>query len=344
MNNETNKDAEAFERWLLNWLLPEEVSESTERGEEENFDPSIDTNNLSMELDLDSIDPLELEDDEFLRDYNEQLAGEERPMLVENRVQTLLKKRLKTEIEQKLPMFPWEEEIQDYQTDYPDLEFTKWVPPAHTWTAHKQNLRWGRLSIPTTENVFAQLLDSCQNLLLSQMQDGAKMVMAVDGLFPGQSKLLNDMSNQVLLGARRDNLDPSLIPSNYEDANSYQQMLLSLLAAKDIINSLTIPCKANEPTAPRHWETALGTITLQAEYRASETGSDSCLRIKATMPAAGKLQLKGNEKVVGQQRTEKGVLEVQLLNPQPGQTYELNVGFNDCFVKPLRFAVLIEQN
>ncbi|NEP42011.1 MAG: hypothetical protein F6K35_23420, partial [Okeania sp. SIO2H7] len=189
MNNETNqdKDAEAFERWFLNWLLPEEFSESEKRGEEKNFDPPIDANNLSMELDLDSIDPLELEDIDFLCDENEQLALGEKSMK-ENRFESLLKDRLKTEIERKLPLFPWEEEIDDYQADYPDVQFPRLVPPKHTWTAQMHNLRWGQFSIPTTENVFAQLLDSCQNLVLSQMQDGAKMVRAVDGLFPGQSQ------------------------------------------------------------------------------------------------------------------------------------------------------------
>jgi hypothetical protein len=345
MNNETNKDAEAFEHWFLNWLLPEEFSESTKGGEEENFDPPNDINNLSMELELDSIDPLELEDIELFCENNELLALGERPML-ENRVQTLLKERfkMKFENERKLPLFPWEDKIEDYQAEYPDVEFPRWVPTKHTWTAQMHNLRWGRLSIPTTENVFAQLLDSCQNLVLSQMQDGAKMVMAVDGLFPGKSKLLNDMSNQVLLGARRDSLDPSLIPHNYEDANSYQQMLLSLLAAKDIINSLTITCRPNQATLPHRWETAMGTMTLEAEYEVSENDSHRCLRVKATMPAAGKLQLKGTETVVSQERTEKGVLEVQLLNPQPNQTYELNVGFHNCSVKPLRFAVCVKQN
>jgi len=343
MNNETNKDAEAFEPWFLNWLLPEEFSESTNRGEDENFDPPIDTNNLSMELELDSIDPLELEEIDFFCEENELLALGEIPM-IENRVQTLLKERLKAEIERKLPLFPWEEKIEDYQAEYPDVKFPRWVPSKHTWTAQMQNLKWGQLPIPTTENIFAQLLDSCQNLVLSGLQDGAKMVMAVDALFPGQSHLLNDMSNRVLLGATRDSLDPNLIPKNYEEANSYQQMLLSLLAAKDIINSLTISCMPNELTVPRQWETAMGTMILEAEYLVPDTELDRSLKIRAIMPAAGKLQLKGTETAVSQQRTEKGVLEVQLLNPQPDQTYELNVGFQNCSVKPLRFAVCIKQN
>ena len=342
MNNETNKDAEAFERWFLNWLLPEEFSESTNRGEDENFDPPIDTNNLSMELELDSIDPLELEDIDFLCEENELLALGEIPM-IENRVQTLLKERFKMnmENEDKLPFYPWESEK---IPEYPEVKLPRLVPSKHTWTAQRQNLRWGRLFIPITENVFAQLLDSCQNLVLSGLQEGAKMVKAVEDLFPGQSQLLNDMSNRVLLGATRDGLDPNLIPKNYEEANSKQQMLLSLLAAKDIINSLTINCRPNELTVPRRWETAMGTMILEAEYRVPENESDRSLRIKARMPAAGKLQLKGAETVVSQQRTVKGVLEVQLLNPQPDQTYELNVGFQNSSVKPLRFAVCVKQS
>lgn len=341
MNNETNKDAEAFELWFLNWLLPEEFSESTNRGEDENLDPPIETNNLSMELELDSIDPLELEEIDFLCEENELLALGEIPM-EELHFQSLLKERFKMnmENEHQLPLFPWESEK---IPEYPEVKLPRLVPTKHTWTAQMQNLKWGKLSIPTTENVFAQLLDSCQNLVLSGLQDGAKMVMAVDALFPGQSQLLNDMSNRVLLGATRDSLDPNLIPKNYEEAHSYQQMLLSLLAAKDIINSLTISCRPNQAEMPRRWETAMGTMILEAEYRVPETESDRCLRIKAIMPAAGKLQLKGTETVVSQQRTEKGVLEVQLLNPQPDQTYELNVGFQNCSVKPLRFAVCLKQ-
>lgn len=373
MNNEANKHATDFECWFFEWLFPQEIDELKEAGDEENLNPAGEENNSMVKYaEWDSQDPLESEDIDFLfselispslmENQSEEeeselppgafsASGGEREKrralgeipIVENRVQTLLKERLKAEIEGKPLLFPWEREIENYQPDYPDVEVSESVPPIHVWTAQMQNLRWGKLSIPTTENVFAQLLDSCQNLVLSDLQEGAKMVRAVDGLFPGQSQRLNDLSRQVLLGVRRDSLAPSMLPSSYEDANSYQQMLLSLLAARDIINSLTLTCSPNQPSIRHQWETAMGTVNIEAEYLISEADSNDCLRIKAQMPGAGILQLKDNDAVVAEGYcTDGGVLEIKSLNLRSDRIYELNIGFDNCHQKPLRFAVCLK--
>ena len=111
---------------------------------------------------------------------------------VYNRFESLLQKRLKSEIEAKPPLFPWEKS--GYDTEYPDVEAQDWVSPIHLWTSQMKNIRWRNLSIPLTDSIFAQLLHSCQEIVQSNSLPGSRLVKAVDNLFPGQSQSLNNLA------------------------------------------------------------------------------------------------------------------------------------------------------
>jgi hypothetical protein len=345
MNNETNRDAEAFERHFLNWMLEAPANALSE--DEENFTgpfPSQEwgdtgENSEREYWEWDEPDPFEYQVGVHSNEPAPPLTMGE-ITTVQDRFQTLLKERLRASIESNPPLFPWETEIQSYDHDYPDDVATQWVPPLHLWTPQLQNIRWGRLPIPIAQGVFAQLLEPCQNLVMSSLREGSKLVRAVDSLFPGQSQELNELAGLVLRGAVRGELDIADFP-NYEAATVDQQMVLSLMAAREIIESLTLNCSANQPPVSREWLTALGSLTLEAQYQSrSDTEQQMpSLRVECQFPGGGSLELKGENAEATAQRPNSGHLSVELFDPQPDKTYALEVRFQNFDTRPLMFAI-----
>lgn len=345
MNNETNRDAEAFEHHFLNWMLEAPANALSE--DEENFTgpfPSQEwgdtgENSEREYWEWDEPDPY---------DYQVGVhSNEPAPPLtmgeittVQDRFQTLLKERLRASIESNPPLFPWETEIQSYDQDYPDDVAPQWVPPLHLWTPQLQNIRWGRLPIPIAQGVFAQLLEPCQNLVMSSLREGSKLVQAVDSLFPGQSQELNELAGLVLRGAVRGELDIENFP-NYETARTDQKMVLSLMAAREILESLTLNCPVNQPPVSREWLTALGSLTLEAQYQSRSDTEQlmPSLRVECQFPGGGSLELKGENTEATAQRPNSGHLSVELFDPQPDKTYALEVRFQNFDARPLMFAI-----
>jgi hypothetical protein len=350
MNNETNRDAEDFERHFLDWILQKPANTSIEN-EQNPSNPLLSSewehtaDNSGVEYwEWDEPYPIDTEEGLHSNAVAQPLTLGEIPT-VQDRFQTLLKDRLRAEIESNPPLFPWETEIQSYDHDYPDDVAQQWVPPLHLWTPQLQNLRWGRLPIPIAQGVFAQLLEPCQELVMSSLREGAKLVRAVDGLFPGQSQELNEFAGLVLRGAMRGDslqgvLDLEDLP-NYEIATPDQQMVLSLMAAREIIDSLTLNCPVNQPPVSREWLTGLGSLTLEAQYLSNGDREQPIpsLRVECQFPGGGSLELKGGDAEATAQRPNSGHLSVELFDPQPDKTYALEVRFQNFDARPLLFAI-----
>lgn len=349
MNNETNRDAEAFERHFLNWILEtpanalsEDVENLTEPFLSQEWDDT-EENSEREYGEWDEPDPFEYQVGVHSNEPAPPLTMGEIPT-VQDRFQTLLKERLRASIESNPPLFPWEIEMKSYDHDYPDDVATQWVPPLHLWTPQLQNIRWGRLPIPIAQGVFAQLLEPCQNLVMLSLLEGKKLVQAVDSLFPGNSQELNELAGLVLRGAGAVRgvgvLDIENFP-NYEAATADQQMVLSLMAAREIIESLTLNCSANQPPVSREWLTALGSLTLEAQYQSKSDTEQSIpsLRVECLFPGGGSLELKGENAEATAQRPNSGHLSVELFDPQPDKTYALEVRFQNFDSRPLMFAI-----
>ena len=344
MNNETNRDAEAFDRHFLNWISEAPANALSE--DEENFTgpfPSqewgdTEENSEREYWEWDEPDPYDYQVGVHNEPAQPLTIGE--ITTVQDRFQTLLKERLKASIESNPPLFPWETEMQSYDHDYPDDVAPQWVPPLHLWTPQMQNIRWGRLPIPIAQGVFAQLLEPCQNLVMSSLREGSKLVRAVDSLFPGQSQELNELAGLVLTSAVRGDLDIKDFP-NYEAATADQQMVLSLMAAREIIDALTLNCPANQPPVSREWLTALGSLTLEAKYQSRSDTEQlmPSLRVECQFPGGGSLELKGENAEATAQRPNSGHLSVELFDPQPDKTYALEVRFQNFDARPLMFAI-----
>jgi len=339
MNNKSNRDEDAIEGQFLNWLLqkPKAIA-SSEDGDNLNLPTDLEDINGVEYLEWDEPDPLDDEEIDFLYPGSQALTLGEIPT-VQDRFQTLLKERLKAEILRNPPLFPWETQVQDHEYNYPDGAADEWVPSLHLWTAQLQNLRWGKFPIPLTEKVFAQLLEPCQEIVQSGLREGAKMVQAVEkSLFPQQYEALNDLTRLVLLGSVRCFSDVDELP-RYEDATAEQQMVLSLLAAREIMGSLTLNCPLNQPPIERQWLTGAGLLTLVGEYQSVDQQSKASVRVECELPAGGSVELKAGEAGAIAQRPNSGYLSVELFELQVNKTYPLTVRFQNLDQKPLKFAI-----
>lgn len=333
MNNGTNRDRQSDDQQLLNWLLQEPNltncspdQEKLRRKDSMNHPTWV---NDSQEYEL---DPLDSEDLDLTTLRDQPFALGEKPV-VNNRFETLLKDRLKAEIQRNPPLFPWETELKEY-CSYADEFIPSEVPSVNVWMAQKQNLRW---SIPIPESVFAQLLDPCQAVLQSSLREGEKLVKAVEALFPGQSEPLNQLASLVVRGAVRNG---TFLQPQYETAAPEQKMALALLAAQEIIRALTIHSRLNHEPVQQQWLTLFGLFTLEIEYSQRQYGSS--LKILAQLPQGGRLLLMGEDAETSAQRSDSGYLKLEWIDPTPNQLYRLNVLLHDHHQNPLSFAICPE--
>ncbi len=253
---------------------------------------------------------------------------------VQDRFHTLLKNRLQIEIQNKPPLFPWEKEISDYGSDTANEVKHPIFSAASLWMAQLRNLS---LPVPLPELVLLELLEQCQSVLLSPLREGAKLVKAVDSLFPGQSRLLNDVAGYIMVSPARSTAVSlqqlatqagAELPSQYDEAIETQQMALSLLAAREIISSLTLSVSPKQPTIERQWLTDQGILTLKVEHQfGQETGR---LQIKADLPCGGSLQFQGEQWQALADREDAGSLSVELRELSLNRTYPLEVRLGEA--------------
>ncbi|NER19202.1 MAG: pentapeptide repeat-containing protein [Symploca sp. SIO1C2] len=207
-----------------------------------------------------------------------------------------------------------------------------------TWLTHLRQILQP-LSLP--DQILAQLLDSCQEAAQSSLLVGAKLLYAVEGLFPNQSKTLNQLAQRVILGyPRSSKVDPQAeaqCPPSYHTATSTQKMVLSLSAAQQIIEALTLEVSPQQPRVEQEWLTTAGWLTLQIEYLTHQQPPK--LQIQGNLPCGGSLQLQGGEDTKVVQSSEPGSLSIEWLNPYPKQKYTLAVYFRSLEQKPLVFTI-----
>lgn len=243
--------------------------------------------------------------------------------------EALLKRRLKQEIAQRPPLFPWEKGLQDY----PDA-----VSPnaALTWLEHLRNLE-----IPTEipDDVLTNLLNQCQRVAQITQQTGRRLVDAVDSLFPNQTQVLESMAGLVLRPTTRSVADP-LVDIDYDSASPRQQVILSMMAAQKIFEALSINVSPTQPTVQRHWLTAEGEVTVQVTY---QPGTPSHLEVRAYLPGAGRLGVGPHPALLHSERDTPGEVVVYLNQPQWDSLYTLTVTLTDQGADPLQFVVTLSE-
>ncbi len=344
------RDKEAFQKSLLQWLLQEPITKASLPTEDSSSEPSGTISEVNH-LGFAQLDPLDMEglidlDQSQLppQDFGETHNLGEIPA-VQERFCAIIKRRLQTEIQHHPPLFPWETEILDYEPELSDAS-AKTMVPDRLWL---NQLRQLKLPVPVPETVLTQLLERCQSVVQSSLLEGAKLVRVVECLFPNQLVDLNHFANLVLraestayrepreLGKIAFLESPTDFPHTYEAALPVQQMVLSLLAAREILGSLTLKVCRSQPRVERQWLTEVGLLTLVVEYQ--ETKHFTSLQVQGYLPCAGRLQMTGNQAQAIANRTSMGYLRVELFDLLPNQPYPLEVSFQSGEQKPLVFSV-----
>ncbi|GAX37084.1 hypothetical protein NIES3585_31240 [Nodularia sp. NIES-3585] len=254
---------------------------------------------------------------------------------VQERFQAVLKRRLQIEVENQPPLFPWESQI----VEYPEFvaERSLALSPNWGWIAQQSKLN---LPIPLPEKVFQELLAKCQGLITSSLPLGAKLVQVVEGFFPNESQTINDLAGLVLRSTYRSvNTADTMaeIQDDYSDLQPRQQMALSLLAAKQLLDNLTLPVSSANPVVERQWLTSAGTLTLRVEYQYQDQLTQ--LSVNCKLPAPGILKLQGNGNQAVAKSATPGHLSVELYCDQPSPTYTLEVDFPELDQQPLLFVI-----
>lgn len=329
MNNESEA-IEQFLQWLLKGSRPaglapsgRNASHGTERDELAAGNPALSDFDL-----LDSeVFGLELDQSESASFLFEEALFQSGDTTVQDRFHTVIKRRLRAEIERNPPRFPWETGAYRYDD----------VPEASLWTAQLQQLN---LPIALPEPVLARLFEQCQAAAQSTLREGAKLVQAVEALFPNETQVLNQLAAIVMASPARGIASPlrgaaptPAYPSDYEVASPTQQMTLSLLAARTILESLSLTVSSDAPGS-RQWLTTVGAVVLEASYDAATQR----LHLTAQLPIAGSLRLHGTQAQTSAQRDSAGLVSVTLANPDD-QPYQLEVALTDA--EPLHFAVRV---
>ncbi len=362
MNSDMDNNSDTLYSRLIAWLLQESAPAASPSAERQASSPVPQDEPRAADFELDRLDPLDLEDlnidiapsntGDAAQNRTRADSGnipvrediepsvETRPYnfgempTVQNRFQAILKRRLQVEIERHPPLFPWETEFSDYEPDSADVVADRWVPPVRLWMPQLSNLS---LPVAMPENVLAQLLDACCEAVYSRRQLGAKLVNAVESLFPDQFQSLNQLAGMVLLYPTRSGERLQSFPGSYEAAATEQKMTLALLAAKEIISALTVPISPTQTPVERQWETAAGLVTVQAEYLMQDGVPK--LRVSGRLPRGGSLTLRTPQASAVSQRTYPGYLSVESYDLQPNQSYPLEIRFHDSEQTPLIFTV-----
>ncbi len=252
---------------------------------------------------------------------------------VQNHLQTVLKRRLQTEIDQRPPLFPWESDLQEYPVDISASVPVPWLTQLRS------------LQLPTAlpEDILSGLLSRCQDLVAESLQPGIQLIKAVESLFPDQPQAMDQIAGLVLANAtvrKSSNQQEEMkvleaaFPEGYEGANPQQQVTLAMLAAKDILDTLTITLTSQAPTVQREWSTTEGTIQLSARF---QPGTPNHIGLTVKLPQAGQLSLPSAGQTVTQNRP--GTLNLSVPAPEAGAAYPLEIHLGDREWMPLTFSI-----
>ena len=257
--------------------------------------------------------------------------------VVQERFQALIKERLASEIAKNPPLFPWESEVQDYADD-PNAAIAP-SPAGWGWLQQTKHLK---LPVPANfpEAVLATLLQRCQEVVQTSIQDGAKLVRVVETLFPGQAEALNYLAGNVIMAEVRSPGEASTDPPiDYAAVTPDQQMVLSLFVTRELIHQLVLPISPTAPVLERQWLTDSGSLSLYVELGQAPVPH---VRIHANLPTAGTLTLRHGDLQTVAHRNNPGRLGMELPDPSPNTIYSIEVQLAGID-RPLTFALRVHE-
>ncbi|HIK45934.1 MAG TPA: hypothetical protein IGR64_13790 [Leptolyngbyaceae cyanobacterium M65_K2018_010] len=247
---------------------------------------------------------------------------------VQTHFEALLKRRLKQEIANHPPLFPWEKALQEYpDTLKPD------AGAASVWLDHLQSLPVpGQLP----EAVLSELLYQCQQVAEQTTQLGRRLVSAVESLFPDQAETLDYIAGLVARPAYRSAQTQTLAELDYASAAPQQQIALAMLAAQGIFDALSLRVSPANPEVSRTWVTGLGPVIVTATYL-----PDQILQVRVNLPTAGAISFLGEGHTTGANRSTPGDLMLRVEATPASSAARLEV-LLDQAETPLGFQVWVE--
>lgn len=291
--------------------------------------------------------------------------------VISERSQTILKSRLRTEIEHHPPLFPWETEIMDYEPESIDFPEGHLVPSKFNEKSPKNPISFWAHQLPymnsingMPQDLLVQLLEKCTQAVKSNLREWAKLVDVVEKtLFPGRYWELNQIANRLSIAQQHRSslaLDSSVNQKNgelngavsYELATPNQQMLMSLLAAREIMGSLTLELSSTHPRVERQWLTAVGLLTLEISYDPPMKNVGSVVKVAATLPCGGSVSLSNGQGQTKSERSNSGKLSIELCDAAPhipetncdlAQNYLLEIRLKNPEQNSLTFRVCIQK-
>lgn len=338
-----NTDIETFPESFFAWLLQSDRSTLSAEDKEISI---LDANDLDCDIENWELDDLDLLESEILSSTTDWDFPEASPPptevgeipAVRDRFEALIKQRIKSDLQDHPPLFPWEKEDWEYDTD--DLASPVAAVGENLWIAEVEKLG---LPVSIPQEILLKLFQRSQSMLQSSIAEEAKIVRAVEALFPSHSHLLKKFAHQIINFSQ--NLAPvdfssakSQFPRSYEAAKENERMVLLLLAAKQIFGFLTLALSPTNELVERQWLSQLGVLTLQAEYKL-EAQLIRSMRIQCLFPCGGILKLQGGQAYAQTERPDPGYLSVELFDLTPNQSYPLEVRFHQLANNSLIFAI-----
>lgn len=378
MNSDNEQNPEILYQQLLHWLQnPETEATNAEEsvtplhpGQMNNPVDPVDSmiewhtpefSDTASGFEAQVEDPLtwEIDDLDLDHDSNESASAQsiesfdmgEIP-IVQKRFQALLKRKLQAEIERHPPLFPWETEMADYQLEYTDEATAVTDSSRQIWMPQLA----GVLPIAIPDNLLSQLLDRCSDRSITFASPIAQLMDVVKPLFPEHLTQLNTIANRIRLSPSlassrlsqgdRDQQRQALaraLPDHYEAGTPEQQMAMTLLAAREILEALTLKVSAQNPTSERHWRTTSGLVWLRLNHNLDrEIEERNPLKVSARLPKGGKLSVTTDRETVKAERIYPGFLSVELFDWQPGERYAIALSLQDRQCEPLQFMAVCQ--
>jgi hypothetical protein len=346
-----NRDIETFPENFFAWLLQSDRS-TLSAEDRKNFiletsgDDTLSLNDQDYDLENWELDDLDLLESEVLSSTTDWDFPSASPQptepgdipAVRERFQALIKRRIQAELQNNPPLFPWETEVSEYETD----EVASSSPDVgeNLWLTQEKKLR---LPVSIPQEILLLLFNRSQSVVQSSLSEEAKLVRAVEVIFPSHSQLLKKFAQKIL------NFSPNFaqldfsqantkFPDSYAAAKENERMVLLLLAAKQIFGFLTLALSPSNELVERQWLSELGMLTLQAEYQ-WEAELIKSMRIQCLFPCGGVLKLQGGQAIAQSERPDPGYLSVELFDLAPNQSYPLQVQFHQLANNSLIFAI-----
>ena len=339
-----NRDIESFPEHFFAWLLQSDRSTLSQEDKEISI---LNANDLDCDIEDWELDDLDLLESEVL-DSTDWDFSEATPKTreiadipaVRDRFQALIKQRIQSELQNNPPLFPWEKEDWEYESG--EVASPIATIGENLWLTQVEKLP---LPVSIPPDILLKLFNRSQSILQSSIAEEAKIVRAVEVLFPHHSLLLKKFAQKIVNFSQnltQPQLDfsfaKSQFPRSYEAAKENERMVLLLVTAKQIFGFLTLALSPTNNLVERQWLSELGMLTLQAEYQC-EAELIKSMRIQCLFPCGGILKLQGGQAYAQTERPDPGYLSVELFDLAPNQSYPLEVKFHQIANNSLFFAI-----